>query len=211
MKIGFNPDFAPFSYLKDGVASGIVIDHIREIFNIAGLSPEFIASELSGLTEGLLSGRFDLLAALAKTNERSVKLSFSKPIIVSGAAWFIPKDRQPLSGNNLPGTIVTPKVGPLVSQITLLYPQIKIVTSKDYESSLQDVLYNAAIIDAAALNWHVGRMLIDEKYNGLFHMPTIPFYKIPLSIAARAEDQETIINPLNQNIPDEWGIGDFFE
>ena len=204
-RVGYNADFAPFSLKKGGIASGIVIDRIRTIFKKADIPFEFVACELKELTKGLLSGEFDMLAALAKTSARTGLMSFTRPIIVSGAAWFAPRDRPAFSGNNLPHRVVTPKTGPLVAQIHRLYPQIEIITSDDYERSLQDVLYNKSDIDAAALNWHVGRMLIEEKYKSLFHIPGKPFYSIPICMAAKLDKLNTIIGQLNNHIPDDWG------
>ncbi|MBT6328752.1 MAG: transporter substrate-binding domain-containing protein, partial [Kordiimonadaceae bacterium] len=42
MKIGFNPNFAPFSYLKDGKPSGIVIERIVGIFEKSGIKYELV-------------------------------------------------------------------------------------------------------------------------------------------------------------------------
>ncbi|MBT5073284.1 MAG: transporter substrate-binding domain-containing protein [Kordiimonadaceae bacterium] len=203
MKIGFNPNFAPFSYLKDGKPSGIVIERIVGIFEKSGIKYELVPAELTGLTSGLMQGEFDILAALAKTPEREKTLSFSNPIIVSGAAWFKASNSVPLMDGELPKMAVTPKVGPLVGQIKALFPEIELLTSENYDTSLQDVLDGKA--DAAALNWHVGKMLVREKYNLLFHVPLAPFNTMALHMATKLPDKNNLIIRLNEHIPDDWG------
>ena len=153
--------------------------------------------------ENLAAGQVDILAAMAKTEERTKVLAFSKPLIVSGGAWFMGKGNHPLIEDELPKTIVTPKVGPLVAQVSTLYPEINIILTDDYDSALQDVIAGKA--DAAALNWHVGKMMVAQKYGGQFHVPKAPFNTMPLYMASKIEDLDTIINRLNPYIPDDWG------
>ena len=203
MKIGFNSDFAPFSSLKDGKPDGIVIERIKNIFDKAGIIYELVPAKLTGLISGLSQGEFDILAALAKTPMREKTIVFSKPIIVSGGAWFTAADKSPLLDGELPEVAVTPKVGPLVAQIKALFPEIDLMTSENYDTSLQEVLNGKA--DAAALNWHVGKMLIEEKYNSKFHIPLAPFNTMALHMAAKLSDKEYLINRLNEHIPDDWG------
>ena len=203
MKVGYDLGFSPFSYLKDGKASGLVIERIIAIFEKARISLELIPAELTELGEGLTNGRFDMLAVMAKTKERVKTLSFTKPIIVSGGAWFNDIISSPLMDGELPKSAITPKVGPLVSQINNLFPEIDLITSENYDTSLKAVLDGKA--DAAALNWHVGRMLIDEKYQGFFHIPAAPFNTMPLYMAGRKDDPNGMIDRLNMHIPADWG------
>ncbi len=206
IKIGYNPDFAPFSYQKDGQAAGVVIDRIRDIFSQAEIECEFIATDLMELKQGLMDEKFDLLAALAKTGERTKIFSFTKPVIVSGGAWFVPRKFYPVTEDDVPKAVVTPKVGPLVEQIRNLYPEIKIITCDDYDEALEMVQEGGWNINAAALNWHVGRMMIEEKYKSLYHVPKSPFNTMPLSMAAKSDDPSNIIGRLNGHIPEDWGF-----
>lgn len=206
LKIGFNPDFAPFSYMESGKPAGIIIDRICDIMNDAKLPYQFIPVGLMDLTEGLKNGDFDILAAMASTADRLKIMAFSKPVIVSGGAWFIPVDLNPGDGDKVPDIVITPKTGPLVSQISALYPEIKVITCDDYDDALRLTLLGNFNAEAAALNWHVGRMMVEgEKYNGLFHIPKAPFKSIPLYMAVTREDPHKIIEGLNDHIPDDWG------
>lgn len=206
LRIGFNPDFIPFSYMKNGKPVGIVIDRIHDIMSAAQIRYKFIPTDLVGLTQGLMNCEYDVLAAMAKTGEREETMAFSKPVIVSGGAWFMPIDHDPGDNDQLPEIVVTPKTGPLVSQISALYPEIKIITCNDYDDALQLTLYGNVDATAAALNWHVGKMMIEEKkYKGLFHSPKAPFKTMPLHMVTTLEDPSNIISFLNKHIPDDWG------
>ena len=113
------------------------------------------------------------------------------------------RSNNPLVDDERPKTVVTPKVGPLVAQISSLYPEISIILTDDYDSALMDVLAGKA--DAVALNWHVGKMLVAQTYDGQFHIPKAPFNTMPLYMATKIEDQQNIISQLNTHIPDDWG------
>lgn len=203
IKIAYDPDFAPFSFLKEGKASGIVIDRIRKIFKAAHIEFEFIPLELTQLGKALMAGDVDMLAVMAVTKARADIYSFSKTIITSGGAWFITKNNQPLYDDQLPKVAITPKTGPLVSQIKNLFPEIELITCEDYDGALKAVLAKDA--DGAALNWHVGRMLVDDRYAGLFHIPTAPFNNITLAMATKAGDPDNILEQLNAQIDDDLG------
>ncbi len=204
LQIGYNPNFAPFSFEQDGKAEGIIIDKIVSVMNAAGFDAKFIAAPLPELLPALEKGDVDLLAALADTPARQGKFSFSKPLLISGAGWFVPIDLDYKEGD-VPERIVTPKQGPLVNQIRNEFPSVEIHTSDDYEDALQTVLYGSTRAHAAALNWHVGAMLIGEKYRGLFHMPAAPFNQMKLAMAGLPDDPKGVIEKLNKHIPDDWG------
>ncbi len=211
IKVGYNSNFAPLTYEADGKAKGIVIDKISSIAGNAGFDVDYFAATLSELLPALENGKLDMLSALADTPSRRGKYLFRKPLLITGASWFAPLNRQ-FGQSDVPRSIVTPERGPLVSQIENEFPNVEISTTEDYDDALQKVLYGDSGAEAAALNWHVGSMLVNEKYRGLFHVPNKPFNQMALAIAAPKEDPKGIIEKLNNQIPDEWGkieVGDF--
>ncbi len=204
IKIGFNPDFAPFSYAIDGKPNGILVDRVRSIFEKPNIPFEFIPVELTKLTESLLAGHVDILLAMAKTEQRMKDFSFSKPIIITGGGWFSLTKTPPLLDGEVPKSVVTPSFGPLVAQIEALFPDINLKTTENYDTALRTVLNGEA--HAAALNWHVGRMMCDEKYPSLFRDPKAPFNNIPLSMVTSIKDPYSIIERLIPYISDDWAF-----
>ena len=204
INIGINPDFAPFSYVNEGKPEGILIDRISSIFEKSNIPFKFIPVELTKLTESLLAGNIDILLAMAKTEKRMKVFSFSKPIIITGAAWFSLAKMPPLLDSEAPKSVITPAVGPLVTQIEALFPDINLKTTENYDTALRAVLNGEA--HAAALNWHVGRMMCEEKYPSLFHDPIAPFNIIPLFIVTIIKDPYNVIERLKPYIPEDWAF-----
>lgn len=204
IKIGYNPDFAPFSIKENDRPGGIVIERLIRVFENTKLDYELIPTGLTSLTRNLMDGTIDAVAALAITPSRYDNFSFSKPMIVSGGAWFIPSSNENLIEDEIPNSVITPKVGPLVNQIKDKYPEIDLKTCEDYDAALIAALAGEA--GAAALNWHVGRMLVKEKFEGQFHIPKAPFNTIPLAVAVTKNDPKDIIDNINKFIPDDWGF-----
>jgi hypothetical protein len=203
VRIGFNPDFAPFSHVVNGAPSGIILERLMGVFQAAEIEYELEQTKLTKLVSDLMAGRLDALAALAITPSRLETLSFTKPVITSGAAWFTLANNELFVDGGIPKSVITPRVGPLVRQTRSLFPEIDLKICSDYDAALDAVIDGHA--EAAALNWHVGRMLTNEKYKSIFHSPKAPFNTIPLAIATKADDPLKIINRLNEYIADEWG------
>lgn len=202
IKIAYNPDFAPFSMLDEGVLKGLIIDRLRNIFQASDIPNEFIATSLPRLISDLESGKVDAIAALGITPERQNDFQFSKPIIVSGGAWFIPKAHPMVTNDEVPASIITPERGPLANEIRNKYPEAKLNTCTDYDAALKGAIEGKAI--AAALNWHVGRMMINENYQNQFHVPERPYNTLALGLAMLNKNKD-IVTRINKNIPNDWG------
>lgn len=202
LRVAYNPDFAPFSISGEDRPQGLIIDRLRNIFDKSDISYEFVATNLTDLIPNLESESVDAIAALGITRERGKKYHFSKPILVSGGAWFIPKSQAMIADGEVPKSVITPKRGPLADEIKNRYPEINLITTTDYEAALKGALQGKAM--AAALNWHVGRMMIDEKFKDRFYVPKSPYNTVPLGVAVLKKNKEIILQ-LNINIPDDWG------
>ncbi len=66
-------------------------------------------------------------------------------------------------------------------------------------------LYGNDNSDAAALNWHVGKMLVENKYRNLFHIPAKMFGELPLAMAFKVGDHAQLLRKINEQIPATWG------
>lgn len=201
LKVAYNPDFAPFSKNEAGTAQGLVIDRLKEIFAASDIRYNFIATPLPSLIPDLENGQVDAVAALGITAERQDKYQFSKPIIVSGGAWFVPKKRIMLVDDEVPASVITPERGPLANEIKNKYPEAELITCTDYDAALKGVLAGQA--GAAALNWHVGRMMIQENYQDQFHEAKRPYNTVALGLAMLNKNKN-IVAHINKNIPDDW-------
>ncbi len=203
VKVGYNLDFAPFCFEEHGSARGLVIERVATIFESSEIPFEFLPVRLPDMITALDTGRVDVLAGIASTLDRRSKLSFSKPLVMTGGAWFALKggsvDCEPDAGA---WRVVTPAAGPLAAPIQKRYPLIKLETCGDYDAALQTVVNGKA--DAAALNFHVGKLLCDKNYPDMFQRPAAPFFPVPLAIALKPADPLNILQRLNVHILDAW-------
>jgi len=204
LRIGFNPDFAPFADLKDGEADGLVIARLRAALDKAGLDATFLPVALPEMTERLRSGDLDALAGVAVSAERSRLFAFSRPLAMTGGAWF------PRAGHGWPGDqalrdaapgqwrVVSPRTGPLVAQIRDRFPNLEVFECRDYAAAFEAVLAGRA--DAAALNLQVGRLQAERDHPGLFALPQAPFFKVPLALAVAKGDPLGLIARLDPHL-----------
>jgi len=201
LRIGFNPDFAPFAEVKDGEPDGLVIARLRAALHNAGLDATFLPVTLPEMTERLRSGDLDALAGVAISAERSRLFSFSRPLARTGGAWF------PLVGADWPGDqalreaapgtwrVVSPRTGPLVAQIRDRFPNLEVIECEDYAAAFEAVL--GGLADAAALNLQVGRLQAERDHPDCFALPQAPFFEVPLAMAVAKGDPLGLIARLD--------------
>jgi len=86
--IGFNPDFAPFAFEDRGAPRGLVVDRAATAFRRSGIPFVFSPLPLPEMMTSLYAGRVDALAGIASIAERRTRLAFSRPVMMTGGAWF---------------------------------------------------------------------------------------------------------------------------
>ncbi|WP_338185882.1 transporter substrate-binding domain-containing protein, partial [Jatrophihabitans sp.] len=77
-------------------------------------------------------------------------------------------------------TVATPSAGPLAGHISSNTPEIRLVTTADYDETLRLLLDGN--VDAAALNLQVGSGLVNGKYPNKVTLPSHPFFELPLAV-----------------------------
>jgi len=181
-KLGYDSAFLPFSGLKDGTAQGVAVDILREASQRAKLNIELIPLSFLERMDAIKTRRVDGLFPFPDSAEYRSFLDFSEPLVSTGGALFVRSPQATPSGlDSLNGKIVaTPNGGPLAAYIKSVAPQIKLVTTDDYDQTL-DMLV-AESTDAAALNLQVGSQLVNRKFPGKITLPDRPFLELPLAI-----------------------------
>ncbi|MBB4313718.1 transporter substrate-binding domain-containing diguanylate cyclase [Roseospira marina] len=79
VRVGFMPDYWPFSYLEDGRVAGFAVDVAREIAERAGMTIDPVFDTWPRLMEGLRDGRLDMISNISMTEERSRSFLFTDP------------------------------------------------------------------------------------------------------------------------------------
>ncbi|MQX35791.1 transporter substrate-binding domain-containing diguanylate cyclase [Roseospira navarrensis] len=79
VRVGFMPDYWPYSYLAEGRPHGFAVDLAREIGDRAGLSIEPVFDTWPRLLEALANGDLDVLANISFTEGRARTILFTEP------------------------------------------------------------------------------------------------------------------------------------
>jgi ABC-type amino acid transport substrate-binding protein len=148
----------------------------------------------------LQDGRAAAIFPMAVTPERKETLDFSNALLMTGGALYVrapeptPANLKALAGK----TVVTPKTGPLAAFIRKTAPDVKLVVTEDYETSLARLVDGEA--DAAALNYQAGAMIANRIYAGKVTAPKAMFLELPLSAAVIKGGNAELLAKLNAGL-----------
>jgi len=197
LRLGFDPDFAPLTYLGAGRPGGRAIEIVRAAGRRAGIGIHYVAVGLSA-SDGVAELRLEGFACMAVTPGRT-NFTFSVPYMTTAAALFFALREARQEAGRAPGavTVVTPRGGPLfalLSEKTSAERQApeegpitvaRVVPGTDYRECLERVLRGDA--DAAALNAEVGRALVARLFPGAFFDLAAPLPDLGLAVALTGE------------------------
>ncbi len=186
LRLGFDPDFAPLTYLVAGQPAGRALDIVREACGDAAIKVELLPLDL-GARETAAQSSLDGFACMAVTPGRT-GLTFSAPYLWTKAALFFTSRLA-----ERPLRLTTPRNGPLyallleqVSDVPVVGPAGPIVIGAvipgaGYRDCLARVLHGDA--DAAALNAVVGRAMAARSFPGGFLDAPAPLPALGLAVA----------------------------
>ena len=202
--LGYNPDFAPFTWEEKGRPCGLVIQRLEHLFASAGITLHFSPLAMGKLVPHLANGNIDAIAVTAASAGRQGALGFSKPLALSGGAWFALRDAAhcALGNPSVSTRVITPATGPLRELIREQFPQVQLETSADYNSALRAVIRGE--VHMAALNLQVGSVLCERDFPGQFRIPQVSFCSLPLAMAVALDDPKQLLTRLNPLIPERW-------
>jgi polar amino acid transport system substrate-binding protein len=200
VRIAYNNLLPPFAEAKDGKAVGLVVDIVRAAAERAGYSVEFLPVPLEQMEISLKEGRALAVMPAAASPERRERMDFRDTLMMTGGALYVrapeptPDGLQALAGK----TVVTPRTGPLAAFIQKNAPEVKLVVTEDYESSLVRLVNREA--DAAALNYQAGAMLASRLHPGKLTMPRAMFWELPLGAAVLKGQNAEFLTRLNTGL-----------
>lgn len=105
--------YPPFNYIADdGSVIGFDVDTGKEIAERLGVELDYVTSDWDGLTEGLISGRYDgILGSMAITYDRQKEVNFTVPYYYSSAQLIVRKDAGISSPEDMAGKEVAVVTG----------------------------------------------------------------------------------------------------
>lgn len=113
MRVGTNPEFAPFEYVDDnGEIAGIDVDIMNEIGKDLGVTIEMQAMEFDALVPSLASGKLDAtIAGMTITDERKQSVLFSDPYFTSTQVVILPEGSDIATIDDLKGKKIGVQLG----------------------------------------------------------------------------------------------------
>ena len=200
VRIACNNLLPPFAEAKDGKAVGLVVDIVRAAAEHAGYSVEFLPVPLEQMEAALKEGRAVAAIPAAASPERRERMDFSDTLMMTGGALYVrapeptPDSLKALAGK----TVVTPRTGPLAAFIQKNAPEVTLVVTEDYESSLSRLVNREA--DAAALNYQAGAMLASRLHPGKLTTPRAMFWELPFGAAVLKGQNAEFLTRLNTGL-----------
>ncbi|WP_133468051.1 transporter substrate-binding domain-containing protein [Paraglaciecola marina] len=144
--VGGGPDWAPFDFAdKQGNYQGIAWDYLQLISKYTGLSYEVVINNWQVNLEGAKNNKIQILGAVYKTPDREAYLSFSEPYFEALDYFFIRKDLQVSTLEDLNGKRIAIPVDFAHRQIIQEhFPKVDIVDVPNVVAAIDAVLENRA-------------------------------------------------------------------
>jgi cystine transport system substrate-binding protein len=170
LTVGIMGTYPPYNFMNSKhEMDGFDADIAKEVAKRLGVQVKFVPTEWSGMIQGLLSKKFDVvISQMTITEDRKKQMDFSQPYIANKVNIIVRSDNttihslQDLKGKRVGvglgtndetylRTVVRPKVG-----------NFDIVTYDDVITSLKDL--NTGRIDATINNLYALKPLIEKNH-----------------------------------------------
>ena len=195
IKVGTNPDFAPFEFLdSNGKMAGFDLDLIHAIGKKIGKEIKMENIAFDGLIPALQTGNIDLaIAGMASTPARQEVVLFSEPYYHSGLTILVRKDGANIAGiKDLEGKKVAVQMGTTASVMAKGIPGAVV---KEFNTSADAFLELKNGGSDAVIN-HLPVVKYYLKSNGgpdsPFKIVGEPLTNAPDAIAAKKDNQKLI-------------------
>lgn len=216
LRLGFDPEFAPLTWVEAGRPAGRAIEVVRAASAHAGITLEFVAVGL-GAPANFAEPRLDGFACMAVTPSRT-DFTFSVPYLTTAAAFFFAqRDARPeaqqaadrVSDRTSGVAVATPRAGPLFDvlseRVATGRPALdddpvtvaRVVPGTDYPDCLRRVLRGE--VDAAALNAEVGRAMVARLFpDAFFELPApLPDLGLAVALTGTPRDAKLVLSRLD--------------
>jgi polar amino acid transport system substrate-binding protein len=199
LRLAFDPDFAPLTFLAAGEPAGRAVEIVREACAQARIDLELVPVEL-GLRDGPASPGLDGHVCMAITPRRA-GIHFSVPYLKTAAAVFF-RRRDVAQVPSFPfvlseAVVITPRAGPLFDDLNGAALVVRVVPGTGYRDCLERVLRGEA--DAAVLNGEVAGAMVARLFPREFETVSTPLPDLGLAVGLTGEaiDANVVLSLLN--------------
>ncbi|QKF67939.1 BvgS-like domain-containing signal transduction protein (PAS domain) [Arcobacter venerupis] len=157
IKVGNEPDYAPWDFNRNNEPLGYSIDYIKLLASKLGVKIEFVQDSWGNLNKKLENKQVDLLHTMYKNNSKKGVLYTDKYKTVINAIYVHEDNTNIQSSKDLEDkTISIPKGDSILISIKDNFPNAKIIEPDGYVESLKNVALkrsDATILDMAVANY----------------------------------------------------------
>jgi two-component system sensor histidine kinase EvgS len=146
--VGGSPDWTPFNFMdKNGNYQGIASDYLKLISQYTGLQYRVVIADWQTNLDAIKNNKIHILGAVYKTKAREQYLNFSSPYFEALDYFFIHKDLNVSTLEDLNGKrLAIPKGYAHREIIKKHFPKIKIVDATTFGDAIDAVLERKADI-----------------------------------------------------------------
>ena len=163
LKIGNEPDYAPWDFNKDGVPIGYSVDYVNLLASKLGIKVKYMLDSWNNLVKKLANKEVDILHTMFKNNSRiGVVYSDSYKKVIN--AIIVNENNNDIKGLNdlAVKTVSIPKGDSTIASLKEQFANIKISETGSYIDAIKEVAFNKS--DATILELGVASYFIKE-YN----------------------------------------------
>lgn len=193
LKVGTNPDFAPFEFIDEkGKMVGFDLDLIQGIGQKMNVEIEMQNIAWDGLIPALQSGQIDLaIAGMAITPERQKVLLFSDSYYDTGLTILVPKKSTVQGIKDLEGKKIAVQMGTMSATLAKQIPGgivREFNTSADAFMELKNGSADAVINHIPVIKYYLRKNAASQE----FQIVGAPLTNAADGIAAKLDDKELI-------------------
>jgi polar amino acid transport system substrate-binding protein len=192
--------FPPFEYVDtNGVYKGFNIDIMHAIAIEMGLDVEIHPMTWKNAKTALEAGEVDVIQGMTNTPERSKKILFSRPYLVSSQTIFIPKDNDYIKSlRDLNGKKIAVQAKDVANELVATIPGVEILKADTQLIALELLINGEA--DAYVGNRETGLYSIQKyKYYDMVKMIGSPINPKDYCIGVHQGNEE-LLSIMNQGL-----------
>lgn len=201
VKIGVDADWPPFEYVNEkGEYQGIASDYLNLISKYTGLKFEINASDWYSVISNIKDKKLDMLACVAKTQDREKYLNYSTPFLTIDVVVIAKKELNIKSFDEIQNYTIAVQKGNFVHEkVSKKYPNANFIFASSNKEAFDLVSYGKA--DIFIGNMPVFSYFVEkELYTNIEVKFKADFEKIDLSMAVLKEN-ETLFNIIQKVMP----------
>ncbi len=193
--VAVDTNWAPFSFLKDGVYTGIIPTYVDSVMKKCGIDYEFYYRDEIIVSDKVLDDRTPKIYfcySMDVDNANYSGLISSPPMLSVGASYIVRKDCAEVK------TVALCNTTPYLNSLVKIDDSIKIIECNNTDDAVRSVVKKDA--DAAVVYSYDGERAVNNDKSGLLIVRSISNLNLEVSAVILAEDDHTLMGIVSKCI-----------